>query len=53
MYNDLMKSGSFTAAQNKAEHGDYIDSVGELVALCETDGFIPRYYIDEPNDKVD
>ena len=21
--------------------------------ICETDGFIPRYYVDEPKDKVD
>jgi len=27
--------------------------VGELVAICEKDGFIPRYYLGEPNDKVD
>ena len=48
-----MKSGKFSAAQNKAESGEYVDSVGELVAICEKDGFIPRYYISEPNDKVD
>jgi hypothetical protein len=53
MYDALMKSGKFTAAQNKAENGDYIDSVSELVALCEKDGFIPRYYTDGPQDKVD
>lgn len=53
MYDSLMKSGKFTAAQNKAESGDYIDSVSELVALCERDGFIPRYYTDGPQDKVD
>ena len=53
VYDSLMKSGKFTAAQNKAESGEFIDSVGELVALCEREGFIPRYYIDEPNDKVD
>ena len=53
VYDSLMKSGKFTAAQNKAESGEFIDSIGELVALCERDGFIPRYYIDEPNDKVD
>lgn len=49
----LMKSGKFTAAQNKTESGNVVDSVGEIVALCEKDGFIPRYYIDQPNDKVD
>ena len=53
VYDNLMKSGKFTAAQNKAESGEFIDSIGELVALCEREGFIPRYYIDEPNDKVD
>ena len=53
MYDSLMKSGKFTAAQNKAENGDYIDSVAELVAMCERDGFIPRYYTDGPQDKVD
>ena len=53
VYDSLMKSGKFTAAQNKAESGEFIDSIGELVALCEREGFIPRYYIDEPNDKVD
>ena len=53
VYDQLMKSGKFTAAQNKAESGEYVDSVGELVMLCEQDGFIPRFYIDQPNDKVD
>ena len=53
MYDSLMKSGKFTAAQNKAESGEYVDSVSELVAVCERDGFIPKYYIDEPKDKVD
>lgn len=53
VYDALMKSGKFTAAQNKAEQGEYVDSIGELVAICEKDGFIPRYYIDQPNDKVD
>lgn len=53
MYDGLMKSGKFTAAQNKAESGEYVDSVSELVAICETEGFIPRYYVDEPKDKVD
>lgn len=53
VYDSLMKSGKFTAQQNKAEKGEYVDSISELVALCEKDGFIPRYYIDEPKDKVD
>lgn len=53
VYDTLMKSGKFTAAQNKAETGEFVDSIGELVAICEKEGFIPRYYIGEPNDKVD
>jgi hypothetical protein len=53
MYDGLMKSGKFTAAQNKAESGEYVDSISELVAICETQGFIPRFYTDGPQDKVD
>ena len=53
MYDAMMKSGKFTAAQNKAEQGEYVDSVSEIVKLCEEQGFIPRYYTDGPQDKVD
>lgn len=53
VYDTLMKSGKFTAAQNKAEQGEYVDSIAELVELCERQGYIERYYIDTPNDKVD
>lgn len=53
VYNDLMKSGNFTAAQNKAEAGEFVDSVGELVMLCEKEGYIERYYVTDPKDKVD
>lgn len=53
MYDMLMKSGKFTAAQNKTESGNAVDSISELVALCEKDGFFPRYYVDGPQDKVD
>lgn len=53
IYDLLMKSGKFTAAQNKGVQGEFVDSIGELVALCEKEGFIPRYVIDAPNDKVD
>ena len=52
-YDSLMKAGKFTAAQNKAENGEYVDSISELVAICEEQGFIPRYYTDGPQDKVD
>ena len=53
VYDNLMKSGKFTAAQNKAESGEYVDSISELVAVCEKEGFIPRYYTEGPQDKVD
>ena len=53
MYDSLMKSGKWTAAQNKTDENELIDSVGELVALCERDGFIPRYYSATPKDHVD
>ena len=52
-YDALMKSGKFTAVQNKTEAGEYVDSISQLVKICETDGFIPRYYVDTPQDKVD
>lgn len=52
-YDSLMKSGKFTAAQNKGESGEFVDSIGELAALCEREGFIPRYYTEGPQDKVD
>ena len=53
MYDSMMKSGKFTEAQNKAEKGEAIDSISELVAICEKEGFIPRYYTESPQDKVD
>ena len=53
MYDMLMKSGKFTAAQNKSESGNAVDSISELIAMCERDGFFPRYYTDGPQDKVD
>lgn len=53
MYDLLMKSGKFTAAQNKTESGNVVDSISELIAMCERDGFFPRYYVDGPQDKVD
>ena len=53
MYDTLMKSGKFTANQNKTEQGEAVDSISEIVEICERDGFIPRYYVDGPQDKVD
>lgn len=53
VYDSLMKSGKFTAQQNKAETGDFIDSIGELIEMCEKEGYIERYYIESPKDRVD
>ena len=53
MYDSLMKSAKLTAAQNKVESNEFVDSIGEIVAVCEKEGFIPRYYTDGPMDKVD
>lgn len=53
VYDTLRKSAKFTAAQNKETKNDYVDSVGELVAICEREGFIPRFATDIPQDKVD
>ena len=49
----LRKTAKFTAAQKKDDKDEYVDSVGELIAMCERDGFIPRYVTDVPQDKVD
>ena len=52
--NDLRKSAKFTAAQNKEQSNDFVDSVGELVAYCEKNGgIIPKYEIDIPQDVID
>lgn len=54
VYDSLMKSAKFTAVQNKAESGEYVNSISELVLLCEKEGgFIPRFYTEEPKDKAD
>ena len=49
----LRKSAKFTAAQNKEKKEDYLDSIGELVVMCEKEGFMPRFATDIPQDKVD
>lgn len=53
VYDQLMKSGAFTAAQNKADKGEAVDSISEIVEMCEREGYIERYYISKPNDMVD
>lgn len=54
VYDSLRKSAKFTAAQNKEQNEDFVDSIGELVAMCEKEGgFIPRFATSIPQDKVD
>lgn len=53
VYDLLMKSAKFTAAQNKDAASDYTDSVGMIVSRIEEEqGFIPRYH-SERQDVVD
>lgn len=54
VYDSLRKSAKFTAFQNKDKTNNSVDSVGELVAMCEKDGgFIPKFCLDIPQDKLD
>ena len=54
VYDALRKSAKFTAAQNKEEKSEFIDSVGQLVSYCEKNGGqIPRYKIETPYDIID
>lgn len=54
---DLRTTGKFTEAQNKEEKQRYLDSIGELVALCEREGgIIEQFPVDPdeyPQDKID
>lgn len=51
-YDKLMKSAKFTASQLKEEE-KFIDSISEMVRLCEEEGFIPIYVAKQPMDIVD
>ena len=53
MYDSLRKSAKFQAVQNKDGKQNVVDCVGQLVTICEREGFIPRYATDIPKDKVD
>jgi len=54
VYDVLTKSGKFSEAQNKETDRGFVNSIGELVLLCETEeGFIPRFPTDVPQDIVD
>lgn len=53
MYESLMKAGKWTAAQTQTEDNEFIDSIGEIINICEKDGYIERYYSPNPNDHID
>lgn len=53
VYDAMRKSAHFTAAQNKEAKGDAVNSIGQLINMCEKEGFIPRFATDIPQDKVD
>lgn len=56
VYDQLRKAGKFTEVQNKEEQERYLDSIGELVALCEREGGPIKEFVDPdeyPQDKVD
>ena len=53
MYDALMKSGKFTAQQNKEDKDNFVDSIGQFVEMCEKEGYIEEYYIERPQDKED
>ncbi len=50
----LRKSAKFTAAQNKQQRSEFVDSVGELVSYCQKHGgAIPQIQIKADVDVVD
>lgn len=50
----LRKSAKFTAAQNKQQRSEFVDSVGELVSYCQKHGgAIPQIEIKSDVDVVD
>lgn len=53
VYDSLMKSAKFTAAQNKTESENEFQAVSELILMAEEEGFIPRYDISVPQDIID
>lgn len=53
VYDSLMKSAKFTAAQNKMESENEYQAVSELILMAEREGFIPRFDLEVPKDIVD
>lgn len=56
VFDSLRKTGRFTEQQNKEDRTDVVDSVGQLVLLCEREGGIIDQFPDPedyPQDKID
>jgi hypothetical protein len=54
VYDSMRKSAKFTAAQNKEQKGDFVDSIGAMVAYCEKEGGqIPKFEIKAEADVID
>ena len=53
VYDSLMKSAKFTAAQNKTESDNEFQAVSELILMAEEEGFIPRFDVSVPQDIID
>ena len=52
-YESLRKTAKLTAAQNKEEKDNFVDCIGNMVVICEREGFIPRFSTEQPNDLID
>ena len=53
VYDSLMKSAKFTAAQNTTESENEFQAVSELILMAEEEGFIPRFDVSVPQDIID
>ena len=49
----MRKTAKLTAQQNKDEKDNFVDCIGNMVVICEKEGFIPRFATDQPNDLID
>ena len=57
VFDQLRKSGKFTEAQNKEEKTEFLNTIGELVAICEQNGGPIENHLPDPDeypqDKID
>ncbi len=53
VYDKIMKSANFQPIQSKEQVEGFVDSIGELVKMCEKTGFIPKFDLTVPLDIVD